>query len=275
MNGYIKVRRDILDHPVICKDNDRLAVMMYLMKNAAYVEHDVFFCGKRIRLMPGQLIIGRKRLADETHISESKAERILKCFKTEHLIEQQADNHGRLITLLFEEFDSESEQQIEQQSDSNRTATEQPVNTTEESNKGIKEEGNNQCISNEIHRSSGEARHNMDEAVRLWNQLPDPVVKIKGVNAGSTRAKLLGKRLADYGIDDYRKAIENISHSDFLQTGKFFTFDWFIRPENLVKVLEGNYNDKNPRAAPEVDQAVYDHLNRVLDEMEASGNATW
>lgn len=252
MGGYIKVRRDILDHPVICKDNDRLAVMLYLMKNAAYAEHEVFFCGKKVKLMPGQLIIGRKKLADETHISESKAERILKCFKTEHLIEQQSDNHGRLITLLFEESDSESEQQIEQQSDSNRTASEQPVNTTKESNKGILEEGKNELsISNEIHRPSGKARQEKDEAVRLWNQLPDPVVKIKGVSAGSKRDRLLTKRLADYGLDEYRKAIENISHSEFLQTGKFFSFDWFIRPENFVKVLEGNYNDKDTRAAPE------------------------
>ena len=49
--------------------------------------------------------------------------------------------------------------------------------------------------------------------------------------------------------------IDNISNSPFLQGQNsrnwMADFDWVIRPNNYVKVLEGNYNDKQaPKPAP-------------------------
>ena len=44
------------------------------------------------------------------------------------------------------------------------------------------------------------------------------------------------------------QAIDNIKNSDYLQ-GKVndwkITFDWFVKPNNFPKVLEGNYNNKS------------------------------
>ncbi|MBP7211187.1 MAG: hypothetical protein KBA02_08375, partial [Paludibacteraceae bacterium] len=62
-------------------------------------------------------------------------------------------------------------------------------------------------------------------------------------------------RIKEYGNDSIFKVIDNISNSPFLQGQNsrnwMADFDWVIRPNNYVKVLEGNYNDKQvPKPAP-------------------------
>lgn len=77
-----------------------------------------------------------------------------------------------------------------------------------------------------------------------WNSLN--LSKI--LNVKNLRLKLLNTRIKDYGVDGVLKAIENITHSDFLvgqnNNSWVITFDWFIKPNNFVKVLEGNYTNK-------------------------------
>ena len=244
-----------MDNPVISKDADHLAIFMFLMMTATHKARQTQFNGEVITLQPGQLVTSTQAICDRLGCTESRTKRILKAFETVRLIDRQTTRHGSLITLLCWDSESTSDQPNDQQTSDKRPTNDQQTSSKQECNPVITEE--DMSISNEIHRPSGKARQEKDEAVRLWNQLPDPVVKIKGVSAGSKRDRLLTKRLADYGLDEYRKAIENISHSEFLQTGKFFSFDWFIRPENFVKVLEGNYNDKDTRAAPEPSMSGY------------------
>ena len=77
-----------------------------------------------------------------------------------------------------------------------------------------------------------------------WNSLNlSKLLTIKG-----TRLKLLNTRIKDFGVDKVLKAIENINQSVFLKGQNdrswTITFDWFIKPNNFTKVLEGNYIDK-------------------------------
>ena len=59
---------------------------------------------------------------------------------------------------------------------------------------------------------------------------------------------MITQRIADYGEETVLKAIDNIKDSPFLlgnnNKGWVITFDWFIRPNNFVKVLDGNYINK-------------------------------
>ena len=108
MEGWISTYRKILENPIVCKDSDYFAVWMYLLLNATHKESPAIFNKKKIILKKGQLITGRKAIAEKFDISESKVQRILKTF--------------------------EIEQQIEQQVNNKRTTTEQQVNT----NKNVK-----------------------------------------------------------------------------------------------------------------------------------------
>ena len=80
-----------------------------------------------------------------------------------------------------------------------------------------------------------------------WNRLVD-VSPISRVSPDSTRYKLLCARLKEYGVEKVLKAIENVAGSSFLRgqsnSSWVITFDWFVKPNNFCKVLEGNYNDR-------------------------------
>ena len=87
-----------------------------------------------------------------------------------------------------------------------------------------------------------------DVVMEQWNQLG--VTNITKISAGSQRAKMLTARVNEHGEESVIKAIDNIKHSTFLHgkndKGWTITFDWFVKPTNFVKVLEGNYTDKQP-----------------------------
>lgn len=78
-----------------------------------------------------------------------------------------------------------------------------------------------------------------------WNTLG--LQNIKFINSGTKRYTMLQARIKEYGIDAIISAIENISNSSFLRgqnrKGWTITFDWLIKPNNFLKVLEGNYKD--------------------------------
>lgn len=142
MEGWIKLHRKILDNPIITKDSDYLAVWIYLLLNTTHKEYDVLFQGKRTTLKKGQLLTGRKSIAEKLNIDENKVQRILKTLENEQQIEQQSSNKNRLITIVSWDKYQEDEQQIEQQVNNKRTTTEQQVNTNKNV-KNIKNDNNN------------------------------------------------------------------------------------------------------------------------------------
>lgn len=79
-----------------------------------------------------------------------------------------------------------------------------------------------------------------------WNELG--LQKLISINTGTTRYKLLNARMKEYGEDKILEAIENVKESSFLKgqnsKGWTITFDWLVKPNNFLKVLEGNYRDK-------------------------------
>lgn len=142
MDGYIKLYRKTLENPVICQDSEHLAVWVYLLLKATHTNYPAMFKGKRVILLPGQLLTGRKSISLALCISEAKVQRILKAFESEQQIEQQTGNKNRLVSIVrWREYQS-GEQQTEQQVNNNRTTSEQQVNTNKNGKKERKEEDN-------------------------------------------------------------------------------------------------------------------------------------
>jgi hypothetical protein len=63
------------------------------------------------------------------------------------------------------------------------------------------------------------------------------------------RKKSINARINDYGIEKIKEVLEIAGKSNFLsgENNKTWTadFDWIMKPTNFVKVLEGNYNNKD------------------------------
>lgn len=87
----------------------------------------------------------------------------------------------------------------------------------------------------------------VERVMSEWNALG--INSLKYIKPGTNRQALLKARINEYGIDSVLEAISNIKRSSFLrgqnQRGWLITFDWFIKPNNFLKVLEGNYDDKS------------------------------
>ena len=61
----------------------------------------------------------------------------------------------------------------------------------------------------------------------------------------------MNARIKEYGEESIINAIKNINNSSFLKgqnkNNWVITFDWLIKPNNFIKVLEGNYDDVKPK----------------------------
>ena len=82
--------------------------------------------------------------------------------------------------------------------------------------------------------------------IDAWNSLG--MTQLMKLSLSSSRGKMLKARINDYGIDGVVSAINRIGCSTFLRGQNSrnwqITFDWFVKPNNFVKVYEGNYDDR-------------------------------
>ena len=85
------------------------------------------------------------------------------------------------------------------------------------------------------------------KVVMAWNQLP---LEIKLSGLYPRLVKRLRNLFENYGEEQVHKAIESIANSPFLlgksknNRGWVVSFSWLMDPENLEKILEGQYLDK-------------------------------
>ena len=82
----------------------------------------------------------------------------------------------------------------------------------------------------------------IDTVIKKWNDIGLNVVRnIKGKRLDSLHA-----RIKEYSKDDVLTVIENVKYSDFLKgnNNRNWTadIDWILKPNNFIKILEGNYN---------------------------------
>lgn len=86
--------------------------------------------------------------------------------------------------------------------------------------------------------------------MEAWNSLG--LQQLREIKGDTKRGGMLRARVNEYGVDAVLEAIENIRKSSFLrgQNGKGWTitFEWFVAPNNFIKVLEGNYDDTKATA---------------------------
>lgn len=87
----------------------------------------------------------------------------------------------------------------------------------------------------------------IDLVVNAWNEMSPQagLSKVVAITKGSDRDTQLRARLKQFTVDDFIEAIQTIPFSPFLKgqnnRGWIITFNWFIKPSNFQKVLEGNY----------------------------------
>lgn len=80
-----------------------------------------------------------------------------------------------------------------------------------------------------------------DEAQKSHSLMP----KLRSMQ--KQRQKQIAARIREYGEEVFFDAMEKAVASDFLngknRRGWIASFDWFVKPTNFAKVVDGNYND--------------------------------
>jgi len=136
---------------------------------------------------------------------------------------------------------------------------------------------NNNNSNNKTSSKEDVCRTEVRRIIDAWNSLG--LTQIKAIKPNTNRYKLLRARLKEYGASSVLEAIDNVKQSSFLKgqnpRGWVITFDWFLRPNNFLKVLEGNYNDKpkvvesdrNKKPEPSVNKKPSRILQRIRDSL--------
>ena len=154
------------------------------------------------------------------------------CIGKEGASAERVRRHRERKALLEKEKEQKMLQCNGEVTSGNNTVIES--NTEIEKEKEIEKEINNN-ISKDIF---------INKVVSEWNSIGvSPIKLIRG-----TRQKMLNARIKEYSEEGVLQAINNIKHSDFLKgqnkNSWVITIDWFLKPNNFIKVYEDNYNSK-------------------------------
>lgn len=100
-------------------------------------------------------------------------------------------------------------------------------------------------------QSAFDDQHDSRAVFDTWNALATDLKLSKAQHLSDQRKKAIRNRLSDLGgLEGWYACLDKIRSSKFLQgrtdNGFQITFDWLLKPANLTKVMEGNYDDRRP-----------------------------
>jgi hypothetical protein len=130
--GWIKIHRKIYDNPY-ASDPHWVALWVWMLCRATRTERRARIgkTTKTFNLEPGQFISGRKQMAEETGIDESKIRRLLKLMKNDHQIDQRTSASGSLFTVL----NWDEHQNVTNETTNRRPTSDQQMTTKQECKK--------------------------------------------------------------------------------------------------------------------------------------------
>jgi len=90
------------------------------------------------------------------------------------------------------------------------------------------------------------------DIISEWNSFTWKLSKLKALN--TERKKHLKIRIKEHGREELSNAFKKVKDSEFLQgendSNWKANFDWVINSSNFVKIIEGNYDNKEAKRDP-------------------------
>jgi len=134
MNGWIKLHRKILNWEW-ADDPHTLALWIHILASANHTARK----WRGISIQPGQLITGRKALAEKTGLSERQVRTCLKRLEDSGNLTSQPTNRFTRITVVNWELYQSDDREATSRSTSKRPASDQPPTTNGEGKNGKKD----------------------------------------------------------------------------------------------------------------------------------------
>ena len=285
MSGWIKLHRQIQECFLwrIKEPFDKRSAWIDLLLLMEHQNKNLMIDGKIETIKRGSYMLSIEKLCDRWMWSRNKVKRYLDVLEREHMIVTRRTNKGTLVSVVNYCVYQNQEKQCEPPHEPPLEPTDEPsLELALEPPDGLpdepqiknirnKEDKNIYIVSNDTICQTQDVRRVVDK----WNELEKyGIASIKKLTSSSNRYRMLNARIKQFSLDDVLTAIENIKDSSFLQ-GKsdsrrpwVITFDWFVKPNNFPKVLEGQYSDKKDGQNSSVQKSVTDMQLEQLAERQ-------
>ena len=228
---YLKLMVEAIDHEGALRFSDTIPYSESMLSSVTNTNVDIVRSALRIFMELGMVEL----LNDETLFltevarlldSETYAAQRKRDYRDDMPI---GDNVPRLSPECPQEKEIESEKESETDTEKETEVSTEPYGSV--------------CRTKDVRR-----------IVQAWNALG--LQQITKLTPNSRRGCMLRARVREYGTEAVLEAIGKIRRSAFLKgqnsKGWVITLEWFVRPNNFPKVLEGNYDDANrPGVQPE------------------------
>lgn len=260
---------------------DKRSAWIDLLLTANHADAKLLFNGELITVQRGQILTSARKLSTKWKWSVNKVYRFLKLLENDKMLQKESDKDRTLLTLVnysvyqggeytneYTNGNSDGHTDGNTNGYRSETPTDTPSEHKQECNND-KNVNNNIIVSKDTICQTEAVRRVAEE----WNKLEKfGIAPVRKIANGSLRYKMLVARIKEYSIDDAIRAIGNIKNSKFLlgrsdsRRQWIVTFDWFVRPNNFIKVLEGQYNDvksgTTPSAKSTTDKQLEELANR-------------
>lgn len=244
--GWIKLHRALLDKTIWQNSTpEQKTILITLLLMANHEPNQWEWKGKKYIVKSGEFITSLEKIVAKCGkgITTQNVRSALKRFEKLQFLTNESTKQNRLIKIENWSLYQDEENQPNKATNKEVTNDQQRPNKEVTTNKNDKNDKNDKNIFNNL---SNDKLFVL--LIEKWNELPDAIAKISTMKKDTQRYKMLSQRINEYGSDKILEAIEKIKQSSFLlgqnKSGWTITFEWFVRPNNFIKVLEGNYIDK-------------------------------
>lgn len=274
LNDFLPLNRKIMKHWLWeDKPFSKGQAWIDLLMLANYTEKKKPVNGEIIIYKRGNVNLSMKQLADRWGWDRRTVKRFLDLLSNDNMVSVDSTTHGTTITIVnygvfnnscttngTTDSTTNAHQDVQQNEQPMVQQDVQPIvqqipTTNKDNNVKELEEEKKRKECEEIITVETEKvnRSDISDILQAWNELQRYGIKsVSRMNSKTERYKMLTARINEYGIEDILSAIDNIKQSSFLQgknkNGWMITFDWFVRPNNFPKVLDGNYSDNTNNA---------------------------
>ena len=274
MQGWIKIHKDLLDNELWSdKPFTKGQAWVDLLLLANHKDKNVLIGSHTEMVERGSFITSELKLMERWGWGRKKVKLFLNFLESQKMIERNANNKRTAITIVNYGFYQDCDLPKEQQKNSKGTAKEQQRNSRGTA-KGHKQERKNERMKEYIDTNVSIKQHSIQSIIDAWNQLePYGIKMIYRINQGSKRCTSLIALLEQFGEEKVIQAVDKVKQSDFLQgrtdTRFSLNFDWFINPNNFVKVLEGKYDERHDKKLATKNNNNFERRHYDMDDLES------
>lgn len=246
MSSWVKVSRKLLTSAIASKP-EYLAVWMHLILSASYKPGEVLVGHQVVKLEAGQLVFGRIKFAQQIGVSEHALRMALKSLEKLQQITIKSQSKFSVITVV-----NWAKYQTDSPANHQQATINQPASRHNKEVQEIQEEDQKlprkpaKADLDDDAEGSQKAKpvpyaDIFDAYSRILPSLPQPMLR----DDARKNAIRLRWQMDDrfQTVDFWVGYFEHIRSCDFLMGMKGACFDWFLKPANFKKVIEGNYDN--------------------------------